>query len=144
MSLTREFVATVYIVNERKVLLVHHKQMGMWLPPGGHIDENELPTTAALREVKEETGLDVELVGEEKDYEQVKILHHPKILQLEDIKPGHQHIDLIYFARMKDKSQKIMLNKEESNEIRWFSEEEFDKVPELVAIQARRAIEELK
>lgn len=144
MKLTRDFVASVYIVDEGKVLLVHHKKLGMWLPPGGHINENELPTEAAVREVKEETGLDIEIIGEEDHYERVKILLHPKIVQLEDIEPGHQHIDLIYFSKLKGKSQKIVLNEEESTKIKWFSKEELDKVPELVAIQARKAIEELK
>ena len=144
MTSTRDFVASVFVVNERKVLLVHHKKLGMWLPPGGHIKENELPTGCAIREAKEETGLDIEIVGEEEHYERVKIMLHPKIVQLEDIEPGHQHIDLIYFAKLRDKSQEIKNNDEGVNEVRWFSKEELGEVPELVAVQARKAIEELE
>ena len=39
------------------MLLIHHKGLGKWLPPGGHIEENEVPHEAAIREVYEETGI---------------------------------------------------------------------------------------
>lgn len=72
----------------------------MWLPPGGHVDPHELPDDAAVREVVEETGIQVELVGErglEIDYP--RQLVRPDGIQLETIGPDHEHIDLIYFAR---------------------------------------------
>ena len=91
----------VFVVWEGKVLLHHHRKLGMWLPPGGHIEKNELPDAAAVREVLEETGLDVELVGERReDVEDPVQLHRPAGVQLENIGPGHQHIDLIYFATL--------------------------------------------
>ena len=53
-----------------------------------------------MREVFEETGLNVELVGEKReDVEEPVQLYRPAGVQLENIGPGHQHIDLIYFAR---------------------------------------------
>ncbi len=146
-EVTRDFVVTVYIVNNEKVLLMHHKKLGMWLPPGGHIDPNELPTEAAIREAKEETGLDIDLAGEQTDYGPVVVLHHPKFLKLEDIKPGHQHIDLVYFGRMKDPKQKIVFNEHESNDLRWFSRDELDAVNTVdptISIQAKKAMDELK
>ena len=60
----RHFTVAVFVVWESKVLLHLHKKLGMWLPPGGHIEEDELPDEAAVREVLEETGLRVELVGD--------------------------------------------------------------------------------
>ena len=66
----------------------------------GHIERDEIPDDAAVREVFEETGLSVELVGEKReDVEEPVQLHRPAGVQLENISPGHQHIDLIYFAR---------------------------------------------
>ena len=38
----------------RQILLVDHKKAGLWLPPGGHIDEGEHPKEAASREMEEE------------------------------------------------------------------------------------------
>ena len=96
----RHFTVAVFVVWEGKVLLHLHRKLGMWLPPGGHVERDELPDDAAVREVFEETGLNVELVGEKReDVEDPVQLHRPAGVQLENIGPGHQHIDLIYFAR---------------------------------------------
>lgn len=96
----RHFTVAVFVVWEGKVLLHFHPKLGMWLPPGGHIEKDELPDEAAVREVLEETGVEIELVGERReDVEDPVQLHRPAGVQLEDIGPGHQHIDLIYFAR---------------------------------------------
>ena len=96
----RHFTVAVFVVRDGKVLLHWHRKLGMWLPPGGHIERDELPDEAAVREVLEETGVEVELVGERReDVEDPVQLHRPAGVQLEDIGPGHQHIDLIYFAR---------------------------------------------
>jgi 8-oxo-dGTP pyrophosphatase MutT (NUDIX family) len=96
----RHFTVAVFVVWEGKVLLHRHRKLGMWLPPGGHIEENELPDEAAVREVWEETGVRVELVGERReDITDPAQLHRPAGVQLENIEPGHQHIDLIYFAK---------------------------------------------
>jgi 8-oxo-dGTP pyrophosphatase MutT (NUDIX family) len=88
------------VVDRQRVLLALHRKLSMWLPPGGHIEPNELPDDAAVREVLEETGVRCELVGERalaRDYP--RQLTRPEGIQLEDISPGHQHIDLVYFAR---------------------------------------------
>ena len=70
----------------------------MRLPPGGHIEQGELTDNAAVREVLEETGLEVELVGERcEDVEDPVQLHRPAGVQLENIEPGHQlhRLDLL-------------------------------------------------
>lgn len=95
----RHFTVAVFVVWEGKVLLHLHRKLAMWLPPGGHIEPNELPDEAAVREVLEETGISVRLVGERReDVDDPVQLHRPAGVQLENIAPGHQHIDLIYFA----------------------------------------------
>jgi 8-oxo-dGTP pyrophosphatase MutT (NUDIX family) len=82
------------------VLLLLHAKLAMWLPPGGHVDPNELPDDAAVREVLEETGVRAELVGERAPRVGDPIpLVRPEGVQLERIAPGHEHIDLVYFAR---------------------------------------------
>lgn len=81
------------------MLLHRHRKLGMWLPPGGHIEPGELPDEAAAREVFEETGVEVVLLGERReDVEDPRQLHRPAGVQLERIGPDHEHIDLIYFA----------------------------------------------
>ncbi len=43
------------------VLLCHRRDMDAWNLPGGRIEQGELPTEAVIREVKEETGLEIEI-----------------------------------------------------------------------------------
>jgi 8-oxo-dGTP pyrophosphatase MutT (NUDIX family) len=124
----RHFVATGYVVFEGKTLLLLHKKLGMWLPPGGHIDEGELPDEACLREIKEETGLDAEIVSPKRRPDPkapgVQYLHQPSHVQLEDIPNHPQHIDLIYFCTVK--SAQAVRAVEEADDMRWFSAEELD------------------
>lgn len=50
------------IFDERKrVLLVHRRDYDLWNLPGGTLEDFESPKNAVIREVKEETGLDVEV-----------------------------------------------------------------------------------
>ncbi|MCY0901769.1 MAG: NUDIX domain-containing protein [Firmicutes bacterium] len=98
-DITRDFVATAIVADGDKVVLLFHRKLNRWLPPGGHIDAPELPDAAAIREAREETGLSIELVAEREPSGFLHALPRPAGIQLEDIEPGHQHIDLIYFAR---------------------------------------------
>ena len=62
--LANHFTASGLVIAHGHVLLVHHKRIGLWLPPGGHLLEGEMPHEAAVREVLEETGVTAEIVGE--------------------------------------------------------------------------------
>ena len=44
---------------QKRILLAHRRDMDFWDLPGGGMELGELPTEAAIRETKEETGLDV-------------------------------------------------------------------------------------
>jgi 8-oxo-dGTP pyrophosphatase MutT (NUDIX family) len=123
----RHFTVAVFVVWEGKVLLHRHRKLGMWLPPGGHIEENELPDEAAVREVLEETGLGVRLVGERReDVADPVQLHRPAGVQLENIGPGHQHIDLIYFARPSGSTQ--IRDDFSEEEVGWYGPEVWDEM----------------
>ncbi len=105
-ELTRDFTVAVFVVHNGHVLLHPHPKVGLWLPPGGHIDAPELPDEAAVREVREEAGIEVELVGARgvalEGPDMPLQLVRPEGIQLETIAPNHQHIDLIYFASVVD------------------------------------------
>lgn len=46
-------------VQNKKIYLCYHKKANDWIPPGGHIDENELPIQTVIRECKEELSIDI-------------------------------------------------------------------------------------
>lgn len=100
---TRDFTVAVFVVRSGAVLLHFHERLQRWLPPGGHVEPNELPDAAAIREVLEETGVTASLVGPSPnraagDGQPVQ-LTRPIGVQLADIGgPDHQHIDLVYLA----------------------------------------------
>ena len=108
METTRHFTATVYIVESGAVALHRHGRLGIRIPPGGHVDRDELPHEAGLREVREETGLDAELLDgtDAVDAPAGRKLPRPRHQMLYDINVhddgtiGHQHIDHVYFARV--------------------------------------------
>jgi len=143
----KHFTATTYIVNNGKVLLHLHKKLGIWLAMGGHVDANELPEATALREIKEESGLDVSLYNPDKqiDMGDVEQLHRPMHILLEDIGGTHQHIDFIYYA--KSKTDKLNPQEGEGTILKWFTAEDIAKLekeaPENVKVLSLKAIESL-
>lgn len=126
MEITRHFTATTFVVYKRKTLLHLHRSLKMWLPPGGHIDRDELPHIAAVREVKEETGLNVELIHTAPAIHSENALEipGPRHLLLENINPFHQHIDMIYYAQAA--TFDVTPDAGESIELRWFTTEELE------------------
>ena len=145
-SPTRDFTVAIFVVVDERVLLLWHRKLQKWLPPGGHVEVDELPDEAAIREVREETGMSVELVGERGlPISHPRQLVRPAGIQLEDIQPGHQHIDLIYFARPSDPANVDVMGNHESEEVRWFSLPEVADhgVVEDVRLWAERAIRAL-
>ena len=111
METTRHFTATVYIVNDGATALHHHERLGIRVPPGGHVDRDELPHVAGLREVREETGLEADLHVDRADIEPPagEVLPQPAHMLLYDIdihpdgRVGHQHIDHVYFAAVESR-----------------------------------------
>jgi ADP-ribose pyrophosphatase YjhB (NUDIX family) len=103
VPVSRHFTVATFVVGDGQLLLHFHAKLHLWLPPGGHVEPDELPDEAAVREVFEETAIRVELIGERGvDVAYPRQLVRPVGIQLERIGAGegyHEHIDLIYFAR---------------------------------------------
>ena len=117
--MTRDFTATTFVVQNGRTLLLFHRQIQEWFPPGGHIHQDELPCEAAIREVQEESGLEVELLATSFPMGTVTVLSKPECILLEQITPDHQHIDLIFFARVVGGELKVAESEAEGH--RWCS-----------------------
>ncbi len=128
MEITRHFAATTIIVSHGKALLHLHKKLDLWLPVGGHIDRDELPEEAAVREIKEETGLDVELYNPDARLaiSDTKQLIRPMHLILENINEFHQHIDFIYYATSESTELKPLDG--ETKNLKWLTAAEIEKM----------------
>ncbi|MBG92377.1 MAG: DNA mismatch repair protein MutT [Chloroflexi bacterium] len=109
----KHFTVTGFLSHNGQTALHWHK-LNTWLPPGGHVENNENPVEAVLREILEETGILSEIIHPEPKYryqtpsqlpvpETIGIYHLPH--GDGGMKNEHQHIDYIYFARPKDVKQ---------------------------------------
>lgn len=126
----KQFTSTAYIVSkidkEFKVLLHKHKKQQIWIGVGGHLEEGENPYQAVLREVKEETNLDIKILVDGKllKIKGVEQIPEPEAILEETIpdhpsEKSHIHMDCIYFALCKNPKEIKM-----TEEFAWFSKKD--------------------
>jgi len=143
-----DFTVEVFVVCKDKVLLRKHDKYKFWLSVGGHIELDEDPNEAAVREVKEEVGLDVVLYDNLKHLpktEKWKEIISPVMMNRHRINEKHEHVTFVYFG--KSKTDKLVLSESEKGECRWFTKEELlDKsfgIKEEVSFYAKMALDRL-
>ncbi len=124
MEIVREFLSTVFVVQNGRVLMTWNKKANNWVPIGGHVEQNELPCDSVIREAKEESGLDIGLVSPF-DKSKTANLVQPVHIHLDHIREDHKHINLIYFGTVKG-GECLSLD-DEGKELRWFSKEELER-----------------
>jgi len=114
-----DFTVAIFVVHEGKILLVHHRRLNKWLPLGGHIELDEDPEQAALREALEESGFEVELIGDRPPTTEpgTRALLAPRFLDIHRISDTHEHIGMIYWARPRQGT--LTLAPAEHHDIRW-------------------------
>lgn len=126
-------IGAAFIAHDGKVLLGHHMKVNKWVPPGGHVDPGETPCETAVREAKEESGLDIELehpYGEGATADNrllpppVYVEHHSGDFKGND---PHFHFSCVYKGKLKDPTQKVNYKKDEMHDMRWFTPEEIAK-----------------
>ncbi len=145
-----DFTVEVFVVHNNKVLLRKHDKLKIWLSVGGHIELDEDPNQAAVREVKEEVGLDIKLFEKApfqfKEDVEYKELIASRFLNRHRINSNHEHITLVYFAKS-NTNQIKQSGMELSEECKWFSKEELDDptygIRENIIFYAKKALDEL-
>jgi 8-oxo-dGTP pyrophosphatase MutT (NUDIX family) len=121
----RHYTSSGLIVKNNSVLLHYHLKIKLWLPPGGHIEENEDPIQALKREVLEETGLLIDIINTSstvaKKFQNVYSLTPPHTIFIESISDktegNHEHIDFIYIC-------KIVGGQIKNNKWKWFTKKD--------------------
>lgn len=131
-----DFTASAYIVCGDKVLLRFHEKHHRWLVPGGHIELEHGPIETVIKEVKEETGLQVRIVADPVEiYPKLNKgddgvdLPLPIFINRHKAGQDHEHIDLIYAAE----SDTMDINPGEGEasgpeNFRWVTKEDLEKL----------------
>jgi len=113
-----------------RVLLTHHKKLGMWLQLGGHADGHPVTHEVAMTEAAEESGLnDLRFWGYEGD-----LFGRPQsgvplpfdldrhLIPTNSKDPEHFHYDVRYLVVAA--SEQLPVVSEESHDVRWFTFEQ--------------------
>lgn len=118
-NLAGHITGAAWILDEtgKKVLLMHHRKLGLWLQPGGHSDGEPDTRLVALREAQEETGL-TSLRVESGELFDVDV----HVIPARKTEPRHLHYDLRFVLRA-DSTEPLQGNSE-SKDLLWVPLEE--------------------
>ena len=118
------FTTSIWTVNKErtKTLMVYHKIYDSWSWIGGHADGEEDLAKVALRELKEETGVDYAVLVS-KDIFSLEILTVDGHMKKGKYVPSHLHFNVTYLAEAEE-GQMLTVNEEENKGVKWFSFED--------------------
>lgn len=118
---TAHMTASAWVVNKErdKVLMIHHNLYNSWSWLGGHADGDKDLLAVAIKEIKEESGL-----------QQVKILSED-IFSLETLTvdgherrgtyvPSHLHFNITYLLEA-DENERLIIQPDENSDVAWFT-----------------------
>ena len=137
-KIVSHYTATGFVLNKEcsKILFIFHKKLQVWLPPGGHVDEGELPHEAVVREVFEETGVRAHIIdpvgflglmdhGQEIQIPTPYAIFHEKIPAHGDVE-AHMHYDFLY--HMQALEETVVHAEREVTGAQWFDRQQIQKV----------------
>jgi 8-oxo-dGTP diphosphatase len=131
---------TAFIFHEDKMLFIHHRKVGRWLHVGGHVEEGEYFDDALRREIREEVGLEVDIISP------TKTLNTPMPGTAAQAIPFFSHgvdrgkygrkMSLDYLCKVKG-SPVVTLQQEEIIDYKWVTKDqlaELDTLPGVVEL----------
>ncbi len=123
-----QITTTAFIFYKNKLLLIFHKKMQKWMHVGGHVENNELFDETLKREIKEEVGLDIDIIDA---YPQTRFFSNEKLaipfFVQGSQKNNKKQISIDYVCEVKGNS-KVTLQKEELENYKWIKESEIDSI----------------
>ncbi|MEU3886311.1 NUDIX domain-containing protein [Streptomyces sp. NPDC029041] len=121
--------ASVVVVDDAgRILLQRRRDNGMWALPGGTMHIGESLPECAVRETREETGFDVEIIGIVGTYT------NPRHVFAYDDGEVRQEFSICFLAR--PVSGQLAVS-EESTDVRWFDPADVDGLPMVAGIRKR-------
>ncbi|MDT0450856.1 NUDIX hydrolase [Streptomyces hesseae] len=120
--------SAVVVDDAGRVLLQRRRDNGMWALPGGGMRIGESLPDCAVRETKEETGIDVEVIGIVGTYS------NPRHVFAYDDGEVRQEFSICFLARQ---VAGCLAVSEESTDVRWFEPGEIDALPMVPGIRKR-------
>ena len=132
------YVATSYVYDRKtdRFLLIWHKKLGKWLPPGGHLNSEEEPHKGAQRELVEEIGVEGRILNlletPQVETPATAQLPTPFCILYEKIPAEvegeeHMHIDFVYVVEI-PLFEPLSLRAEEVSLARWVPSGEIDHI----------------
>lgn len=111
--------------DHHSILLVDHIKAQLWLPSGGHIQLNESPRTAVLRETQEEFGLHATFLrNNDKPF-------FVTVTQTVGLTPGHTDVSLWYLLRG-SVHDRMQFDRSEFTEVEWYTFNEITETDPLI------------
>lgn len=120
----RQYCASSYVIDFENgtTLLMYNKKLNKWLQPGGHIEGLETPIETCIREAKEETGIDIKVIGPSFfDGEYAPIDTKRYINRVGDM------IDIQYLSIPLTR----VINSEENNDVKWVDINDLEHMPDV-------------
>lgn len=125
------FTTSCWIVNSSltKVLCIYHKIYNSWGWVGGHNDGDDDFINVALKEAKEETGLSVDILGDELfAIDVLPVMNH---IKNKEFISSHLHLNLTYLC-VANENEELILNEDETNGVMWI---DINRVNDYISIE---------